>query len=55
MENTEPPSDETLDNDEGNFSKKRPGNLSFLRRELSDIDGISKNANMGLRQMPLEP
>jgi hypothetical protein len=52
LENTEPQSDETVDGDHGNFSLKRPGNLSFLRRELSDIDRIGKVTNMGLRPMP---
>lgn len=30
--------------DQANFSMKRPGNLSLLRRELSDVEGHAKPA-----------
>jgi hypothetical protein len=41
--------------DLANFSQKRPGNLSLLRRELSDIDGHGKSTLARQRPRKLEP
>lgn len=49
LEKTDPQSQEPLDSDQGSFSLKRPCNLSLLRRELTDIDGLAKLVHIGPR------